>query len=70
MLVGGFERVYEIGRNFRNEGIDRDHNPSSRCSRRTRDGDYTSMMDLSETLVRAAARAVNPIVGRDPTTSR
>ncbi len=31
LLVGGFEKVYELNRNFRNEGIDRTHNPSSRC---------------------------------------
>ena len=69
MLVGGFERVYETGRN-RNEGIDRDHNPEfTMLEAYQAYGDYTSMMDLSETLVRAAARAVNPIVGRDPTTT-
>jgi lysyl-tRNA synthetase class 2 len=67
MLVGGFERVYEIGRNFRNEGIDRDHNPEfTMLEAYQAYGDYTTMMDLSESLVRAAARAVNPIVGRDP----
>jgi lysyl-tRNA synthetase, class II len=27
MLVGGFEKIFEIGKNFRNEGIDREHNP-------------------------------------------
>jgi lysyl-tRNA synthetase, class II len=67
MLVGGFERVYELGRNFRNEGIDRDHNPEfTMLEAYQAYGDYTTMMELSETLVRAAARAVNPIVGRDP----
>jgi len=27
MIVGGFEKIFEIGKNFRNEGIDREHNP-------------------------------------------
>jgi lysyl-tRNA synthetase class 2 len=66
MLVGGFERVYELGRNFRNEGIDRDHNPEfTMLEAYQAYGDYTTMMELSEALVRAAARAVNPVVGRD-----
>jgi lysyl-tRNA synthetase class 2 len=67
MLVGGFERVYELGRNFRNEGIDRDHNPEfTMLEAYQAYGDYTTMMELSESLIRAAARAVNPIVGREP----
>jgi len=66
MLVGGFERVYELGRNFRNEGIDRDHNPEfTMLEAYQAYGDYSTMMELSEDLVRAAARAVNPIAGRD-----
>ena len=36
LIVGGIERVYEIGRVFRNEGISTRTTPSSRCSRRTR----------------------------------
>nr|MBM4496666.1 hypothetical protein [Prescottella equi] len=35
-VVGGIEKVFEINRNFRNEGVDSTHSPSSRCSRRTR----------------------------------
>ena len=67
MLVGGFERIYELGRNFRNEGIDRDHNPEfTMLEAYQAYGDYTTMMDLSEALVRCAARAVNAIVGREP----
>jgi lysyl-tRNA synthetase class 2 len=67
MLVGGAERVYELGRIFRNEGIDRDHNPEfTMLEAYQAYGDYHTMMDLSETLVRECCRAVNPIVGRDP----
>jgi lysyl-tRNA synthetase class 2 len=67
MLVGGAERVFEIGRNFRNEGIDRDHNPEftmleAYCAY----GDYHTMMQLSEDLVVACAREVNSLLGRDP----
>jgi lysyl-tRNA synthetase class 2 len=67
MLVGGVERVYELGRNFRNEGIDRDHNPEfTMLEAYQAYGDYHTMMELSETLVVESARAVNPIMGRDP----
>jgi lysyl-tRNA synthetase class 2 len=67
MLVGGLERVFELGRNFRNEGIDRDHNPEfTMLEAYQAYGDYHTMMDLSEALIRAAARAVNPILGRAP----
>ncbi len=67
MMVGGMERVYELGRNFRNEGIDRDHNPEFTMLEAYRAfGDYYTMMELSETLIRGCARAVAPIMGRDP----
>ena len=65
LLVGGVERVYELGRNFRNEGIDRDHNPEfTMLEAYQAYGDYTTMMELSEALVRETARAVNPVMGR------
>lgn len=67
MLVGGVERVYELGRNFRNEGIDRDHNPEfTMLEAYQAYGDYETMMELSETLVVECARAVAPVLGRDP----
>jgi lysyl-tRNA synthetase class 2 len=67
LLVGGIERVYELGRNFRNEGIDRDHNPEfTMLEAYQAYGDYTTMMELSEVLVRESARAVSPVMGRDP----
>ena len=66
MLVGGVERVFELGRNFRNEGIDVDHNPEfTMLEAYQAYGDYRTMMELSETLVVECARAVNPIMGRD-----
>ena len=59
LLVGGLERVYEIGRNFRNEGIDRDHNPEfTMLEAYQAYGDYETMMELVESLVKAAALAV------------
>ena len=67
MMVGGVERVYELGRNFRNEGIDRDHNPEfTMLEAYQAYGDYHTMMELSETLLVECAHAVNPIVGREP----
>jgi lysyl-tRNA synthetase class 2 len=59
LLVGGLERVYEIGRNFRNEGIDRTHNPEfTMLEVYQAYGDYHTMMDLTESLVRVSAEAV------------
>jgi lysyl-tRNA synthetase class 2 len=60
LIVGGLERVYEIGRNFRNEGIDRWHNPEftmMECYQAYTD--YNGMMTLVEELLRAAAIAVH-----------
>jgi lysyl-tRNA synthetase, class II len=59
LLVGGFDRVYEIGRIFRNEGIDRQHNPEfTMLEVYQAFGDYESMMELGQAVVVAAARAV------------
>jgi len=56
-MVGGLERVYEIGKDFRNEGMDRSHNPEFtmlECYEAY--ADYTDMMALTEALVRAAVQ--------------
>jgi len=59
LLVGDLERVYEINRNFRNEGISTQHNPEFTMLEVYRAyADYHVMMDLTESLVRAAADAV------------
>lgn len=59
LIVGGFERVYEIGHDFRNEGIDRTHNPEfTMLEFYQAYADYTDMMDVVEHLVGAAAAAV------------
>ena len=58
LVVGGFERVFEIGRVFRNEGIDTSHNPEFTMLEAYRAfADYHDMMELTERLVVAAARA-------------
>jgi len=60
LVVGGFERVFEIGRVFRNEGIDTSHNPEfTMLEAYQAFADYHDMMALTEALVVAAARAAN-----------
>jgi lysyl-tRNA synthetase class 2 len=59
LLVGGMEKVYEIGRNFRNEGIDARHNPEfTMLELYQAYGDYRTMMDLTEGLVVACVDAL------------
>lgn len=59
-LIGGFERVYEIGRTFRNEGMDRDHNPEfTMLEAYQAYADYADMMALLEQLYHAVALAVH-----------
>lgn len=59
LIVGGLERVYEIGRVFRNEGISTRHNPEfTMLELYQAYGDYTDMMTMTEELVAEAARAV------------
>ncbi len=54
LLVGGLERVFEINRNFRNEGLSRRHNPEfTMLEAYQAYGDYNAMMDLTEELVSA-----------------
>jgi lysyl-tRNA synthetase, class II len=64
LVVGGFERVYEIGHDFRNEGIDRTHNPEfTMLEFYEAYADYTVMMGRVETLLVAAAQAVRTALG-------
>jgi lysyl-tRNA synthetase class 2 len=66
LLVAGMDRVYEIGRNFRNEGIDRDHNPEfTMLEFYQAYGDYEDIMRLAEELIREAALAVRGALAFD-----
>jgi lysyl-tRNA synthetase class 2 len=59
LLVGGYERVYEIGRNFRNEGIDRSHNPEfTMLEFYQAYADYKEMMRVVEEMVAFVAQQV------------
>ena len=59
LLVGGFERVFELGRNFRNEGISRKHNPEfTMLEVYQAYGDYETMMELVQSLVCHVAQTV------------
>ena len=60
LIVGGFPRVYEIGRVFRNEGMDPKHNPEfTMIELYQAYTDYNGMMDLIEDMIRTVARKVN-----------
>jgi len=61
LLVGGIEKVYEIGRVFRNEGISPKHNPEfTMLELYQAYGDYRSMMDITEGLIVACVDVVGP----------
>ena len=60
LIVGGFEGVYEIGKNFRNEGMDRNHNPEFTCMELyVQYKDYNWMMSFKEKLLETVCIAVN-----------
>ena len=62
LIVGGMERVYEIGHDFRNEGVDRTHNPEfTMLEFYEAYADYEVMMDVVERLLVAAADAVRTV---------
>ena len=60
LLIGGLDRVYELGRNFRNEGISPKYNPEfTMLEAYQAFASYEDMMELTEALVKAAAQAAN-----------
>jgi lysyl-tRNA synthetase class 2 len=62
LVVGGLDRVYEIGHDFRNEGIDRTHNPEfTMLEFYQAYADYTGMMELVEQLLEKTAEAVRSV---------
>jgi lysyl-tRNA synthetase class 2 len=68
LVVGGFDRVYEIGHDFRNEGIDRTHNPEfTMLEFYEAYADYTVMMGRVEELVKTIAASLRgiPLVGAE-----
>jgi lysyl-tRNA synthetase, class II len=57
LLVGGLPKVYEINRNFRNEGLDKKHNPEfTMLEAYCAFGDVVTVMDLTESIIRSAAQ--------------
>ncbi len=60
LIVGGFDRVYEIGKNFRNEGLSIKHNPEfTSVELYQAYGDITDMMDLTEDMISVICEEVN-----------
>ena len=60
LVVGGFDRVYEINRNFRNEGVSTQHNPEFTMLEAYRAfADYNDWMDTTEAMLHGMAEAVN-----------
>lgn len=63
LLVGGFEGVYEISKNFRNEGMDRNHNPEfTMMEIYVAYKDYNWMMNMTEELIKHISHAVNGVM--------
>jgi lysyl-tRNA synthetase class 2 len=59
LIIGGFERVYEIGKNFRNEGMDRTHNPEFTAIELYQAySDLEGMMDITEGIIQSIAKNV------------
>lgn len=59
LVIGGLDRVFEIGRNFRNEGIDLTHNPEyTSCEFYMAYADYNSLMDMTEDLVSSMVMSI------------
>ena len=66
LIVGGFEGLYEIGKNFRNEGMDRNHNPEFTCMELyVQYKDYNWMMSFTEKLLETVCVAVNGSTERE-----
>ena len=60
LIIGGFEKIYEIGKNFRNEGIDRTHNPEFTMLELYESySDVTDMMILCESLIKDISKSLN-----------
>ncbi len=71
LLVGGIERVYELGRVYRNEGIDARHNPEfTMLEAYQAYGNYETMMDLTEAAIVDAIRAMTDTAGNSPLSLR
>ncbi len=66
LLVGGMPRVFEVSRNFRNEGLDKSHNPEfTSLEVYQAFGDYETMLGLAEGLIRELARLAASALGRE-----
>jgi len=63
LIVGGMDKVFEIGKNFRNEGIDKNHNPEFTMIELYKAyADYNDMMNIAETLIKTAAKKIDSSV--------